>query len=115
MSLNSWLYLMDTWGKKHPIFDGLPTGGLLDYVYYREIIRDTAFTFDEPPAEAVVGGIEAAVNYGSGLLLSVHDHGKGRLILTTLLIREHLGTHPAAERLLRNILRYASDNAEEIP
>ena len=108
VGLNSWLYLMDAWGKDHPIFDGLPSNGLLDYVYYREIIRDTAFAFDQPPAEAVAGGIEAAVNYSSGLLLSVHNHGSGRFILTTLLIRENLGAHPAAERLLRNMLRYAA-------
>ncbi|MCP4641087.1 MAG: glycoside hydrolase family 2 [bacterium] len=108
VSLNSWLYLMDAWGKNHPVFEGLPSNGLLDYVYYREIIRDTAFVFDEPPAEAAAGGIEAAVNYSSGLLVSVHDSGAGRLVLNTLLIRENLGTHPAAERLLRNMLRYAA-------
>jgi len=108
VSLNSWLYLMDAWGKNHPIFDGLPSNGLLDYVFYREIIRDTAFIFDEPPAEAVVGGIEAAVNYSSGVLVSVHHSGAGRLIMNTLLIRENLGTHPVAERLLRNLLRYAA-------
>ena len=109
-SLNSWLYLMDAWGKDHPLFEGLPAGGLLDYVYYRELIRDIAFNFEAPPAEAVAGGIEAAVNYGSGLLISVHEQGQGRLILNTLLIREHLGTHPAAERLLRNMLRYGAGN-----
>lgn len=112
-SLNSWLYLMDAWGKHHPIFEGLPTGGLLDYVYYRELIRDLAFNFEVPPAEAVAGGIEAAVNYGSGLLISVHQQGAGRLILNTFLIRENLGSHPAAERLLRNMLRYASGNTKQ--
>ena len=107
-SLGSWLYLMDAWGKDHPIFDGLPSKGLLDYVYYRELIRDTVFAFEQPPAEAVAGGINAALDYRSGLLVSVHRQGAGRMILNTLLIRENLGTHPAAERLLRNMLRYAA-------
>ena len=75
-------------------------------MYYRELIRDIAFSFEVAPAESVAGGIEAAVNYGSGLLISVHEQGAGRLILNTMLIEEHLGTHPAAERLLRNMLRY---------
>jgi hypothetical protein len=30
------------------------------------------------------------------------------LILNTLRIRENLSSHPVAERLLRNMLRYAS-------
>jgi hypothetical protein len=107
-SLNSWLYLMDAWGKEHPIFDGLPTNGLLDYVFYRNLIRDLAFNFDVAPTEAVAGGIEAAVNYGSGLLISVHQQDAGRLILNTLLIRENLGSDPTAERLLRNMLRFAA-------
>ncbi len=107
-SLNSWLYLMDAWGKEHPIFDGLPTNGLLDYVFYRNLIRDLAFNFESAPEEAVAGGIEAAVNYGSGLLISVHRQDAGRLILNTLLIRENLGSDPTAERILRNMLRYAA-------
>ncbi len=106
--LGSWLYLMDAWGKRHPLFEGLQTGGLLDYTYYRELIHDMVFNFTTPPREAVAGGINAALNYGSGLLLSVHEVGAGRALLTTLLVREYLGTHPAADRLLLNMIEYLS-------
>jgi hypothetical protein len=41
-------------------------------------------------------------------MLAVYELGSGRFILNTLRIREQLGTHPAADRLLLNLLRYAS-------
>ena len=43
-----------------------------------------------------------------GLLVSVHKLQAGRFLLNTLRIRENLGRDPAAERLLRNMLRYAA-------
>jgi len=103
-----WLYLKDEWSKRHPIFEGMPSGGLMDYNYYREIIPDLVWSGQDPPAEAVAGAIKASQDYASGLMLSVHSLGEGRFILNTLRIRENLGLHPAAERLLRNMLRYAA-------
>jgi hypothetical protein len=41
-------------------------------------------------------------------MVSVYRLGEGRFVLNTLRIREQLGRHPAAERLLRNMLRYAA-------
>ena len=104
----SWLYLKDEWAKRHPIFDGLPAGGLMDNVYYRELITGVWWTGQDPPAEAVAGAIRASQGYESGLMISVNNLGSGRFILNTLAIRENLGKHPAAERLLRNMLRYAA-------
>jgi hypothetical protein len=106
--IRGWLYLKDEWAKRHPIFDGLPAGGLMDYTFYREIIPDTVLVGQDPPAEAVAGAIKASQDYSSGLMLAVHESGAGRFIVNTLLIRENLGTHPAAERLLRNLLNYAA-------
>jgi hypothetical protein len=108
-TMRNWVYLKDEWAKRHPIFDGLPTG-LLDYTFYREIIPDFAWAGQDPPAEVVAGAINTSQAYSSGLLLSVHNLS-GRFILNTLRIRENLGTHPAAERLLRNLLRFAARDA----
>ena len=62
-----------------------------------------------PPGSsgAVAGAIKASQDYSSGLMLAVYESGAGRFILNTLLIRENLGSNPAAERLLRNLLNYA--------
>ncbi len=111
--IRGWLYLKDEWCKRHPIFDGLPAGGLMDYTYYRELIPDDVWQGQDPPAEAVAGAIKASQDYSSGLMLSVHTLGAGRLVLNTLKIRENLDKHPVAERLLRNLLRYAARDASQ--
>jgi len=110
--IRGWLYLKDEWAKRHPIFDGLPAGGLMDYTFYREIIPDTVLAGQDPPAEAVAGAIKASQDYSSGLTLAVYESGAGRFILNTLLVRENLGAHPVAERLLRNLLNYAEGQSK---
>ena len=80
----------------------------MDYTFYREIIPDAVWVNQDPPLEAVAGAIKASQDYSSGLMLSVHRFGAGRFILNTLSIRDNLGAHPAAERLLRNLLRFAA-------
>lgn len=107
------IYLKDEWAKRHAIFDGLPAGGLMDYTFYREIIPDTVWSGQNPPAEAVAGGIKASQDYSSGLLVSVYNLGVGRFILNSLRIRENLGRDPVAERLLRNMLRYAASDVKK--
>ncbi len=110
-ALPNWLYHKDEWCKRHPIFDGLPAPGLMDYTYYREILPDLAWVGQDDPDEAVAGGINASQGYSSGLFVALHRLGAGRFVLNTLRIRENLGRHPVAERLLRNLLRYASQEA----
>jgi hypothetical protein len=112
-NLPSWLYHKDEWTKQHPIFEGLPSGSLMDYAFYRELVPDQAFVGLDPPAEAVAGAIDASCGYSSGLLVAVYRQGEGKLVLNSLRIREHLGRHPAAERLLRNLLNYAASEAGE--
>ena len=106
--IRGWLYLKDEWAKRHPIFEGLPAGGLMDYTVYREIIPDLVFSGQDAPDAAVAGAIKASQDYDSGLMLAVYRLGAGRFVVNTLRIRENLGTHPVAERLLRNLLRYAA-------
>jgi hypothetical protein len=110
-NIHSWLYLKDDWAKDHPIFAGLPAGGLMDPVFYREIIPDAHLVGGPAPAEAVAGAIKASQDYASGLTVAVHELGAGRFILNTLRIRENLTTRPAAERLLRNMLNHAARDA----
>ena len=113
LAIHGWLYLKDEWAKRHPIFEGLPGGGLMDYAYYRETLPDAVFLGQDPPAEAVAGAIKASQDYASGLMVAVYSLGEGRFVLNTLRIRENLGSHPAAERLLRNMLRYAARDLEK--
>ncbi|NQT14473.1 MAG: glycoside hydrolase family 2, partial [Planctomycetes bacterium] len=108
--IRGWLYLKDEWAKRHPIFDGLQAGDLMDYTFYREIIPDVVLSGQDPPAEAVAGAVKASQDYSSGLTVAVYDLGAGRFILNTLRIRDNLGRHPAAERILRNMLNFAAES-----
>ena len=80
-ALPSWLYHKDEWAKTHPIFDGLPAGGLMDYTFYREIIPDVAWTGQDAPAEVVAGATNTSKDYSAGLTVSVNSLGAGRFIL----------------------------------
>ncbi|MBN2296161.1 MAG: hypothetical protein JXM70_27265, partial [Pirellulales bacterium] len=106
--LPSWLYHKDEWAKRHPIFDGLPCGGLMDYTFYREIISDLAWTGQEVPAEVVAGATNTSQDYSAGLTVSVNTLGAGQFILNTLNIQENLEKNPAADRLLLNMLCHAA-------
>ena len=105
--LPSWLYHKDEWAKRHPVFAGLPCGGLMDYTVYREIISDFAWVGLDAPGEAIAGATNTSQDYSAGLTLAEYRLGAGSFILNTLLIRENLSTNPVAERLLRNLLQYA--------
>ena len=113
VALPSWLYHKDEWAKRHPVFAGLPCGGLMDYTFYREIISDVAWVGLDAPAEAVAGATNTSQDYSAGLSLAKYRCGAGGFILNTLLIRENLSTHPVAERLLRNMLQYAGCDHQE--
>ena len=64
-------------GEAHPIFDGLPAGGLMDYTFYREIIPDAAWVGQDVPAEVVAGATNTSQDYSAGLTVSVHSLGRG--------------------------------------
>ncbi|MBN2475736.1 MAG: hypothetical protein JXB62_14085 [Pirellulales bacterium] len=113
--IRGWLYLKDEWAKDHPIFEGLPAGGLMDYTFYREIIPNRLWFTQASPDEAVAGAIKASQDYAAGLTVLVYGLGEGRVILNTLRIRGNLGSHPAAERLLLNMIRYAAGDAKSPP
>jgi len=106
-------YRKDDWAKDHPIFAGLPAGGIMDYTFYREIIPVTVMTGLPTPAEAVCGAIRTSGgvdtnSYASGLHIAIYKLGTGRCILNNLRVRENLGKDPVAERLLRNLLNTAA-------
>ncbi|ULQ51963.1 glycoside hydrolase family 2 protein [Flavihumibacter fluvii] len=120
-------YRADRWTKKHPVFDGLPpAGGMIDYVYFRNLISikalcqeyntraKPAHTFAELsapldyPDETIVGATRISHNYASGIQLGAWKFGHGRFIVNTLNITENLGLDPAADLLFSNILRFAT-------
>jgi len=112
-TLRGWLYHKDEWAKSHPVFEGLPNGGLMGYTFYREITPDAVFAGQRPPAQAIAGANNVSFDYSSGLMLAEYRLGAGRFLLNTFLIREQLSHNPVAERLLRNLLRYAGSEVHQ--
>lgn len=108
---NDWLYPHDQWFNRHPIADGLPSGTLMDYTFYRDIISDSRWAGLDVPAELVAACINTSNGYDSGTLMAVYRFGAGRFVLNTLWIGEQLGHDPVAEHLLRNLIRYAAAHA----
>ncbi len=101
----------DPWAKEHAVFEGLPSGGILDYTLYRDIISPIVVRGLDPSVEAIAGAIQTSGgqdDYRSDLQIAAYQFGAGRVILNSLKIRQNLGTNPTAERLLRNLLNYAA-------
>jgi hypothetical protein len=109
------LYPKDEWVKNHPIFDGLPAGGLMDVTFYRDIMADYRFSGQDTPQEAIAGAFRTSNGYKSELMLAVYKLGAGRFILNSLRIRQELGRDPSAERLLRNMILYAAEDIGKPP
>lgn len=119
-------YRADRWAKKHPVFDGMPSGGMMDYKYFRHVISVEAlsqehtvpaasgYAFGEGsspltyPAETICGATRIGHTYCSGVHVGVWEFGRGKVIVNTLHIAENLGKDPAADRLFCNVLNFAS-------
>jgi hypothetical protein len=121
-------YRADRWVKKHPLLDGMPSGGMMDYIWFRNLISQDAlsqeytvvaksmYTYDEVaspldyPSETVCGATRISHNYCSGIHVGIWNFGAGSFIVNTLHITENLGKDPAADRLLTNIIRFGAMN-----
>lgn len=108
-------YRGDTFAVNHPVFEGLPAGGILDYTVFRNIITQGGIGLKTStvPSELIVGGIRAQVGYGSVVQMAEFRFGAGRFFFNTLRIRENLGKDPAAELLLRNLLNHAARDLDK--
>ncbi len=112
-TFGDWLYHKDCVAKRHAIFEGLQTGAILDWDYYDQLIGHEIFQGQDTPEETVVAAFAAGYccpgGYDCGVMVGRYKLGAGWLVLNTLSILEQLDQHPAADRLLLNIVRYAEE------
>lgn len=122
-------YRADRWAKKHPVFDGLPSGGMLNNKIYRNVIAVQALcqeynvsakpvhTWTEVsaplvyPDETICGATRISHNYCSGVQIGSWTFGEGKFLVNTLLLLENLGSDPAADRLFSNLLTFAKPDS----
>jgi hypothetical protein len=106
-----WYFRADHWAKEHPVLADLPSGGILDYTFYRDILSATVFRNLQSPVEAICGAIQTSGgsdDYRSDLLVAECPFAAGHVVLNSLKVRDNLGKVPAADRLLLNSINYAA-------
>ncbi len=112
---HDWLYHKECVAKRHPVFEGLQGEGILDFYYYGPMIPTYLFDGQDAPSEVVAAafaaGYSTAGGYASGILLGSYKFGTGQFLLNSFPILDHVDKHPVADRLLLNLIRYASENA----
>jgi hypothetical protein len=123
-AFSNWVYHREDIAMPHPIFSGLPLPGILDWDYYGPVIPSHVFQgqdmADDVAALFVATGyasMKEAVptGYASGLVTAAYQFGGGRFLINSLRILEHIGSHPAADRLLLNMIAYAADLTQDSP
>ncbi len=110
------LYHKETVAKRHPIFDGVMNGGIMDWNYYGPINPHTLFqdieNTDDVAAASFASGYIMNGGYVSGVTVASYPFAAGRFILNSLQILENLGEHPAADRIILNMIHYAAGFAQ---
>lgn len=101
----NWLYHKEGVILRHPFFAGMKTG-FLDWNYYAGAcpvigIQTAAEAESCASVNFYVGG---PGEYRSSVNLAVYRHGEGELILNTFPILSSLGSSPAGDRLLLNLI-----------
>lgn len=93
--------------KDRPVLTGLPARRLMDLHYYRLVYPRWSYVGlrdgDVAVAAFGIGTCGEEDNYWAGVDLATLPWGRGRAILSTLLVAEHVGRDPAADRLLLNL------------
>jgi hypothetical protein len=99
--------------RPHPVFDGLPAGGFTGPVYQNIVPQFTLLGLPGAPLAGCVSwdhnkDYTGPTEVWHGTNLAVLPHGCGRMVLSTFNFIEHLGTDPAADKLLLNLCRWSS-------
>ena len=121
---SNWVYHREDVARPHPIFAGLPAPGILDWDYWGPVIPRHVFEGQETPDD--IAAVFFAVGYASltevvksgyaaGLLVASYPFGAGRFLVNSLRLLENVDRHPAADRVLLNMIGYAAGFTTEPP
>ena len=103
------------WVKKHPVFDGLPSGCVAGYEY-ADVYADKFDKVDDILAaggEVIMGGLWAHMwtrpsVYYSGAALYRIPLGRGNIIVCNMKLLDNLAANPVAQRMMVNLINYAA-------
>ncbi len=104
-----WLYHKEYIAHRHPYFENLPCGKIMDWEYYMYLISGACYFDGQTPDETVVACVGPGnINpngYEGGFNIGSFNVGKGKFIVNSLNILENIDLNPAADRLLCNIIK----------
>jgi hypothetical protein len=67
---HNWVYHREDVAQRHPVFDGLPAGGIMDWYYYQQVVPQMLFDGQDPPDEVIAA---------DRLLLNLVRHARTRI------------------------------------
>jgi len=107
-----WLYHKECVAKNHPLFEGLPGAGIMDWDYYGPVISRFFLEGQDTPVDTAAAAFAICHSsrpdgYAAGVMLGAYAFGEGLVVLNTFNVLENLDRHPAADRLLLNLVQYA--------
>lgn len=113
-----WLYHKECVAKRHEAFAGLKNPGIMDWDYYGPVIPHFMIEGADAPTEVIAAAFAPchsapAGGYAAGILLGQYNLGDGYFVVNTLNILDNLDTHPAADRLLVNLIASAARTCEK--
>ncbi len=113
---NDWLYHKECVAKPHPVFAGLQGSGILDWDYYGPVLPHYLFDGQDTPAEVIAAAFAAGYStpggYASGVLAWFLQIWSRPVFCQYLSILENIDAHPAADRLLLNLIQYAAASVQ---
>lgn len=113
---SDWLYHKECVAKTHPIFEGLNGKGLMDWDYYGPVIPHFIIEGADLPDETAAVAFALChsappAGYASGILNGWYRFGAGWVMINSLAVLDNIDKHPAADRLLLNMISRAAQQA----
>lgn len=112
---SDWLYHKECVAKRHTLFEGLQSRGIMDWDYYGPIITNKFFEGGDIPEDMAAAAFAVCHSsrpdgFAAGVMLGVYPFGEGKIIVNTFTILDNIDRHPAADRMLLNMVAYGSAN-----
>lgn len=119
-TFSDWLYHKECVAKKHIFFTGLAAPGIMDWDYYGPLISNRFFEGQDTPSDVAAAAFAVCHSsrpdgYAAGVMLGTYPLGAGQMILNTFKVLDLVDQHPAADRLLLNLIAYAGHHVLPTP
>ena len=123
------IYHSECVAKNHFIFEGLQARGIMNWDYYGTVIPHSHFQGQDTPDDVVAvsfavghGNVRPS-GYSSGVLAGSYRcsafpengrlMGAGMFVINAFRILENIDLHPAADRMLLNLINYAAESTNQ--